>query len=147
MAMSISADQYGHRRGHRLTAFLFDRRVIPRWVGATSDPRGAFAHAGHDHKRSAKHDHTKGTAHTHVEAPSWAVDLVLELSSERHEMQKIAGVQDINSGGTTVLLSPGIRVSSTARFRFVIGLPVVNQVNGLQSKTEYRVISGLSASF
>jgi hypothetical protein len=63
-------------------------------------------------------------------------------------MQTIAGVQDINSGGTTVLLSPGIRVSHGSVSGFVsVGLPVVNQVNGLQSKTEYRVISGLSASF
>jgi hypothetical protein len=63
-------------------------------------------------------------------------------------MQKIAGVQDINSGGTTVLIAPGIRVSYGSVSGFVsVGLPVVNQVNGLQSKTDYRVISGLAASF
>jgi hypothetical protein len=75
---------------------LFNAAVSYRVVGATGDPRAAFAHAGHEHKRSAKHDHTNGTAHTHVEAPSWVVDLVLELNGERHEMQTIAGVQDIN---------------------------------------------------
>ena len=63
-------------------------------------------------------------------------------------MQKIEGVQDINSGGTTVLLAPGLRVSHGSVSGFVsVGIPVVNEVNGLQSKTEYRVISGLAASF
>jgi hypothetical protein len=89
--------------------------VSYRVVGATSDAHGAFAHDGHEHKRSAKHDHKKGIAHTHVESPSWAVDLVLELNGERHEMQKIAGVQDINSGGTTVLIAPGIAATSKAK--------------------------------
>jgi hypothetical protein len=128
--------------------FLYNAAVSYRVLGATSDAHGAFAHAGHEHKRSAKHDHKKGTAHTHVESPSWAVDLVLELNGERQEMQKIAGVQDINSGGTTVLIAPGIRVSYGSVSGFVsVGIPVVNQVNGLQSKTDYRVISGLAASF
>jgi hypothetical protein len=128
--------------------FLYNAAVSYRVVGATSDAHAAFAHAGHEHKRSAKHDHKKGAAHTHVETPSWAVDLVLELNGERHEMQKIAGVQDVNSGGTTVLIAPGIRVSYGSVSGFVsVGLPVVNQVNGLQSKTDYRVISGLAASF
>jgi hypothetical protein len=128
--------------------FLYNAAVSYRVLGATSDAHGAFAHAGHEHKRSAKHDHKKGTAHTHVESPSWAVDLVLELNGERQEMQKIAGVQDINSGGTTVLIAPGIRVSYGSVSGFVsVGLPVVNRVNGLQSKTDYRVISGLAASF
>jgi len=128
--------------------FLYNAAVSYRVVGATNDAHGAFAHAGHEHTRSAKHDHKKGIVHTHVQSPSWAVDLVLELNGERHEMQKIAGVQDINSGGTTVLIAPGVRVSYGSVSGFLsVGIPVVNQVNGLQSKTDYRVISGLAASF
>jgi hypothetical protein len=132
--------------------FLYNAAVSYRVVGATSDPRAAFAHAAHEHERGHKHDHKKAVhkapAHTHVEVPSWSVDLVLELNGERHEMQKIEGVQDVNSGGNTVLLAPGLRVSYGSVSGFVsVGVPIINQVNGLQSKTEYRVISGLAASF
>ena len=128
--------------------FLYNAAVSYRIGGASSDPRVAFAHAGQDHKHGSKKAIRKAPAHTHVEAPTWAVDLVLELNGELHEMQKVAGVQDINSGGNTVLLSPGARVSYGSVSGFLsVGIPVVNQLNGLQSKTEYRIISGLAASF
>ena len=45
-------------------------------------------------------------------------------------MQKIAGVQDINSGGTTVLIAPGVRVSYGSVSGFLsVGIPVVNQAS------------------
>jgi hypothetical protein len=36
-----------------------------------------------------------------------ALDLVLELNGEWHDHQRIAGVNDPNSGGNVVFLSPG----------------------------------------
>jgi hypothetical protein len=40
----------------------------------------------------------------------YTLDLVLELNGEWHDKQRIAGIPDPNSGGTTVYLSPGVRV-------------------------------------
>jgi hypothetical protein len=57
-------------------------------------------------------------------------------------------VKDRNSGGNTVYLSPGLRASYGRFSGFVsVGLPVVNHMNGLQSKPSYRVVSGLALRF
>ena len=62
--------------------FLYNAAVSYRIVGASGDPRAAFAHAGQDHKHGSKKAIRKAPAHTHVEAPTWSVDLVLELNGE-----------------------------------------------------------------
>jgi hypothetical protein len=47
-----------------------------------------------------------------------------------------------------VYLSPGLRVSYTNMSGFVsVGVPIVNDPNGLQSKPAYRVASGITLSF
>ena len=59
-----------------------------------------------------------------------------------------ANVMDPNSGGHVLLLSPGLRVSYGGVSGFAtFGIPIVNQMNGLQSKTEYRVFTGVSYAF
>ncbi len=43
---------------------------------------------------------------------------------------------------------PGLRVSYGGVSGFAtFGVPIVNQVNGLQSKTEYRAFTGISYTF
>src|SRR5206468_11473337 len=53
-------------------------------------------HANHDHSDMMKTPYT--------------LDLVLELNGEWHDKQRIAGIPDPNSGGTTVYPSPGVRM-------------------------------------
>ena len=63
-----------------------------------------------------------------------------------HDKQRIAGIPDPNSGGTTVYLSPGVRVGFDRFSGFVsVGVPVINQHNGIQSKPDYRILSGIGA--
>jgi len=56
--------------------------------------------------------------------------------------------KDPNSGGNVVYLSPGVRVSYGGLSGFAsVGVPVVNNLNGLQAKPGYRVVSGLAWAF
>jgi hypothetical protein len=73
---------------------------------------------------------------------------VLELNGEWHDKQVTAGVVDPNSGGNTVFLSPGIRASMGNVSGFAsVGVPIINDLNGLQSKPEVRVFTGIAAAF
>jgi hypothetical protein len=89
-------------------------------------------HANHDHRDMMKTPYT--------------LDLVLEFNGEWHDKQRISGIADPNSGGTTVYFSPGLRVGVDRFSGFVsVGVPVVNQHNGLQSKPDFRVLTGIAA--
>ena len=57
-------------------------------------------------------------------------------------------MKDLNSGGHVLLLSPGLRIARGAFSGFALfGIPIVNQMNGLQSKTDYRVFTGIAYAF
>ena len=89
-------------------------------------------HANHDHRDMMKTPYT--------------LDLVLEFNGEWHDKQRISGIADPNSGGTTVYLSPGVRVGVDRFSGFVsVGVPVINQHNGVQSKPDFRVLTGIAA--
>lgn len=87
--------------------------------------------------------------HLHVESPSGpSLDAVLELNGEWHGRQTTAGVEDPNSGGTVVYLSPGVRLSGEAWSTFVsVGVPVLSNLNGVQAEPDYRVLSGVAVRF
>jgi hypothetical protein len=73
---------------------------------------------------------------------------VLELNGEWHAKQVEGREKDPNSGGNVVYLSPGVRVSYGGLSGFAsVGVPVVNNLNGLQAKPGYRVVSGLAWAF
>jgi len=118
----------------------------------------AYAHAGHDHAPRRRGVVRKGAEpeHEHVEpvaAETLALDLVLEANGEWHDRQVVAGVTDPNSGGNVVYLSPGIRVSKAggggagvSGFASV-GIPIVNDVNGLPAKPSSRFVGGLVIAY
>jgi hypothetical protein len=120
-------------------------------VGRTASISGVpanatYTHSGHTHR------HSDGKMHKHAPeappAPQWTLDAVLELNGERHARQRIEGLKDPNSGGHTVYLSPGLRASYANFSGFVsLGVPVFNDVNGLQDKPDYRLVSGLAFGF
>jgi len=88
-------------------------------------------HADHDHV------HEGGTG------LQW--DLSLELNGETRDETEIAGVIEPNSGGTTVYVSPGIRISANGFSAFLsYGIPVVQDQNGIQTDVDSRIVLGLS---
>lgn len=124
--------------------FLYNAAVTYRLFGPSSDPGDALAHAGHSHGRPV----TKAPPAAVAPKPTWTLDAALELNGEWHDRQTVAGVADENSGGNTVYLGPGLRAGYDRFSSFVLaGWPVVNQMNGLQSKPEFRVIGGMSIAF
>jgi hypothetical protein len=73
---------------------------------------------------------------------------MLELNGEWHAMQRTAGVADPNSGGNTIFLSPGLRLTIENWSGFVsFGIPVVTDVNGVQTKSDWRLFTGVAAAF
>jgi hypothetical protein len=97
------------------------------------------------------HGGPKRQAHSHDEPASPrgpALDLVLELNGEWHDKQTEAGVKDQNSGGNVVYLSPGLRLSMDKWSGFVsVGIPVVRELNGLQSEPALRFTTGISLAW
>lgn len=59
------------------------------------------------------------------------------------------GERDPNTGGTVLFLTPGVRVGFTKNLSFTVSapLPVVQDLNGTQLKTSYKVNGGLTFSF
>jgi len=81
-------------------------------------------------------------------APQWIVDAILELNGEWHDYERNGPTRDLNTGGNTLLFSPGLRVARGPVAAFAsVGIPIFSRVNGIQSKTEYRVLTGLAYAF
>jgi hypothetical protein len=109
------------------------------YAGALPEP---MYHGG---PKSRPHRH----AHEEVASPPGpALDLVLEVNGEWHARQEIAGVRDPNSGGNVVFLSPGLRLSYDRWSGFVsVGVPIINDLNGLQAEPDWRVLTGVAIDF
>ena len=120
-----------------------------RLVGATGSSKEVELHEYCMQPRNQLQEHCLYHAnhdHSDMMKTPYTLDLVLELNGEWHDKQRIAGIPDPNSGGTTVYLSPGVRVGFDRFSGFVsVGVPVINQHNGIQSKPDFRVLTGIGA--
>ncbi len=99
----------------------------------TTSPKGGYDHQQHAHQ---------GNIIDYI-------DLVVELNGASRQRVNIGGASEEHSGGHTLYLSPGLRVGlghSVSLFTSV-GIPIVNDLNGLQSEPDYRVIGGFSITF
>ena len=55
---------------------------------------------------------------------------------------------DDNSGGNTIYFSPGLRLSIDHWSGFFsVGIPVVNDLNGIQAEPDWRISTGASVAF
>lgn len=91
-------------------------------------------HATHNHH----HDNANNTG-----GLKW--DFSLELNGDTRRKNKIAGISENNSGGTTIYISPGFRVSSEKLSGFIAyGIPVVENQNGTQTDVDSRIVAGVS---
>jgi hypothetical protein len=111
--------------------------MVPMKLGALPDPMWHGGPGTHQH------------SHAHQEAPSGPVlDLVLELNGEWHAKEVESGVKDPNSGGNTVYIAPGLRLSKDNWSSFVsVGIPIINDLNGIQSEPDIRIVTGVSFTF
>lgn len=88
-----------------------------------------------------QHDHSHDEAHSHYK---W--DFIIELNGEWHSKIDVDGDKDPHSGGTLVYLSPGLRMTPVGDWSFSlsVGRPVVQDLNGKQHETDWRIIAGTS---
>ncbi|MBI5075348.1 MAG: transporter [Nitrospirae bacterium] len=77
-----------------------------------------------------------------------AWDLILEANGEWKGKQRIRGEKDPNSGGNTLFLSPGMRLVFGKNFStyLSIGIPLLQDMNGIQDDTKYKALFGASFS-
>lgn len=55
---------------------------------------------------------------------------------------------DDNTGGNTVFISPGLRLSNGNWSGYAsVGIPIVTDLNGIQSDPEWRLTAGSSLAF
>ena len=127
--------------------FLYNAALSYRVVGygaqsaPVSLPSSVMSHGPVPHRHAHPLDKIPA-------APQWTVDLILEMNGEWHDFESTSGVRDPNSGGNVILLSPGVRIARGAFSGFAsFGIPVVNDMNGLQSKTSYRLLTGVAYAF
>jgi hypothetical protein len=111
---------------------------------ALSQDSGPMFHGAKPHD----HDADGHGGHIHAEASGPALDLVLELNGEWHDKQETAGERDDNSGGHTLYISPGLRLSQGNWSGFAsVGIPIVNDLNGIQAEPDWRILTGVSMGF
>ncbi len=73
---------------------------------------------------------------------------MIELDGQWHDRQQQAGVTDPNSGGTQLFVSPGLRVTWSSHLSWFasVGLPLVQNLDGVQSETSFRASTGIGFS-
>lgn len=95
------------------------------------------------------HAHPAGeAARPHAHSGVVGADLILELNGESRSKQRIGGIDDPNSGGNLIYLSPGVRLGpETWSISLSAGFPIVQNVNGIQHETDLRLLGGFGISF
>ena len=131
--------------------FLFGTAVSYRLVGATGSSKEVELHEYCMQPRNQLQEHCLYHAnhdHSDMMKTPYTLDLVLELNGEWHDKQRTAGIADPNSGGNTVYLSPGLRLTVDNWSGYLsAGIPVVKDVNGIQPTPTWRLVGGIAMSF
>lgn len=78
-----------------------------------------------------------------------SLDGIIELNSWTEAKNVVEGIEDDNSGGGGVFLSPGVRLNlrDTLSFYLSLSTPLLEQYNGRQIRTDYGIISGVDVYF
>jgi len=86
--------------------------------------------------------------HRHHNHMNFQWDLILELNGEWREKEDNDGETNQDSGGLLTFLSPGLRVTTNGfSAALSVGVPIIEDLNSLQSDPQYRVIVIASLSF
>jgi len=95
----------------------------------------------HAHEPGVSIPPAKSERHSHI-----SFDFTLEANGEWRQKQTVSGTSDPNSGGTVMLLSPGVRINVYDRYSAFVsaGIPVIQELNGTQHETRYRFVAGIS---
>jgi hypothetical protein len=87
---------------------------------------------------SSYHPHTK-------RQNSW--DIAVELNGEWRDYVTVGGKRQAHTGGNMVYLAPSLRFNSNTGWAAYasLGVPVVQDLNGIQSEPNFRFFVGISS--
>ena len=95
------------------------------------------------YRLNSEHQHSD---HSHIDL-QW--DLIFEINGEWREKEDVDRDTNDDSGGLLVFASPGVRLSTNNGLSasLAAGVPIIEDLNGLQTKPEYRVNANISIAF
>lgn len=99
---------------------------------------------------SLSHRLGTGGSHSHHDhGPHAEWDAVLELNGEWREKVDIDGSDDNNTGGHVLFIAPGVRYGAAGGWgaALSVGVPIINNLNGIQSEPDWRVIGNIGYAF
>ncbi len=90
-----------------------------------------------------------GSHKQHNHGPHGEWDLILELNGEWREKVDIDGERDDNTGGHVLFMAPGVRYAAAQGWAAALsfGVPISNNLNGVQSEPDWRVIGNIGYAF
>ena len=102
------------------------------------------------HRFAGAEDHVHATGgtgpHTHTET-TW--DGMIELNGEHRGRDETHGHVNENSGGSLIYFAPGLRVGFAGKWSAFaqVGIPLLDDPNGFQHDTDFRVVAGMGVGF
>lgn len=110
----------------------------------------------HGHEDEFHHHHEEGTKGImekifpqHILGNHLAWDLIMEANAIWQESPEESGLTVANHGGTTVYLSPGTRIVVNDKwvYNLSLGLPVIQDLNGIQGGSDLQLSFSVATSF
>jgi hypothetical protein len=97
-------------------------------------------------KKTDQHAHPDEKAHEHTDT---VLDFIFELNGDWREKVEKPGGTDNNTGGNIIYLSAATRASWGRGWSayFSAGVPVLKDLNGIQSEPKARLLFGISKGF
>lgn len=112
-----------------------------------------FSHSHKEHNDHSNHSKVhrflEKVFPEHIGSNHLAWDFILETNATWEEAPEVAEKKDTNHGGTTILLTPGIRatVNNSWVYNLAVGFPIIEDLRGDQGGTDLQLFFGVATSF
>ena len=126
-------------------------------VGDVANYNLALSYAlNHEHEDQFHHHHDEDSEGVmerifpqHILGKHLTWDLIMEANAIWQEAPAASGVKELNHGGTTVYLSPGLRMVMDDNwvYNLSLGLPVIQDLNGIQGGSDLQLSFSVATSF
>lgn len=155
-----------HQPGSGSWDLLTGAALTSRWSKVSLDSNVLYSFAGDGSQQSNlgdvfnynvalsyrlehEEDHGHGAAH-HSHATvlnSW--DLAIEINGEWRDYVTVAGTRQTHTGGNLVYVAPSVRFNSSRGWAAYasLGVPVLEDLNGIQSDPKFRLFIGINSVF
>ena len=152
-----------HQPGSGSWDVLAGLAVTRHWPSVTLDSNILYSFAGDGSQESNLGDvfnyniavsyrpghsdtHAHGVAHHDGSGPGNSWDIALEINGEWRDNVTVVGERQKHTGGNIVFLAPSVRYNSGHGWSAYasLGVPIVENLNGIQSDPNFRTFVGVS---